>query len=71
MQLLLMLPDEADDVEIAAAAARSNGIGISALSPLHLEAHTERGLLLGYGRLREPSIPEAVTALSNIVKAEA
>jgi GntR family transcriptional regulator / MocR family aminotransferase len=70
MQLLLMLPDEVEDVEIAAA-ARSNGIGISALSPLHLEAHTERGLLLGYGRLREPSIPEAVTAVSNIVKAEA
>ena len=66
MQLLLMLPDDVDDVEIVKA-ARSKGIGLSALSPLHLAARPERGLLLGYGRLSEPSIPEAVEALSKVI----
>jgi GntR family transcriptional regulator/MocR family aminotransferase len=66
MQLLLMLPDDADDVEIADA-ARARGIGISALSPLHLAARSTRGLLLGYGRLPEPSIHEAVAVLASVV----
>lgn len=66
MQLLLTLPDEVDDVEIADA-ARSRGIGVSALSPLHLAPQPHRGLLLGYGRLPEPSIPEAVAALSAVI----
>jgi GntR family transcriptional regulator/MocR family aminotransferase len=66
MQLLLMLPDHVDDVEIAEA-ARSHGIGLSALSPLHLAACPERGLLLGYGRLPEPSIDQAVEALSKLI----
>jgi GntR family transcriptional regulator/MocR family aminotransferase len=66
MKLLLILPDGADDVEIADA-ARARGIGVSALSPLHLTAGSEQGLLLGYGRLPEPSIPGAVAALSKVV----
>jgi GntR family transcriptional regulator / MocR family aminotransferase len=66
MQLLLMLPDAAEDVAIANA-ARARGIGVSALSPLHLTAASQRGLLLGYGRLPEPSIPGAVAALSKVV----
>ena len=62
MQLLLMLPDDLDDVEVAET-ARSRGVGISPLSPLHLRPSSERGLLLGYGRLPEASIGDAVAAL--------
>jgi GntR family transcriptional regulator/MocR family aminotransferase len=64
--LLLLLPDDVDDVQLAGA-AQARGIGISALSPLHLTTRTERGLLLGYGRLPEPSIQDAVVALANVV----
>lgn len=63
MQLLLMLPSRLDDVEIAAA-ARARGINISALSPAHLTPSDDRGLLLGYGRLPEPSIEKAVSNLA-------
>jgi GntR family transcriptional regulator/MocR family aminotransferase len=63
MQLLLMLPDETDDVGVADR-ARARGVAVSALSPLHLTPRPERGLLLGYGRLPEPSIGNAVAALS-------
>lgn len=66
MQLLLPLADEVDDVAIADAAAR-RGIGLGALSPLHLARNPERGLLLGYGRLPETRISEAVDALSSIL----
>jgi DNA-binding transcriptional MocR family regulator len=66
MQLLLPLADEVDDVAIADAAAR-RGIGLGALSPLHLARNPERGLLLGYGRLLETRINEAVDALSSIL----
>jgi GntR family transcriptional regulator/MocR family aminotransferase len=66
MQLLLRLPDQVDDVGIAHA-ARARGIGVSALSPLHLVPRSQRGLLLGYGRLPEPSIPRAAAALSKVV----
>ena len=64
MQLLLQLPDKIDDVAIADAAA-SRGIGVRALSPLHLTPSHERGLLLGYGRLSESRIEDAVGALSS------
>jgi GntR family transcriptional regulator/MocR family aminotransferase len=66
MQLLLQLPHQADDVAIAAAAA-SRGIGLRALSPLHLTPSRERGLLLGYGRLAESQIEPAVAALSSVI----
>jgi DNA-binding transcriptional MocR family regulator len=66
MQLLLQLPDQADDLAIAAAAA-SQGIGVRALSPLHLTPSRERGLLLGYGRLSESQIEPAVRALSSLI----
>ena len=66
MQLLLQLPDQVDDVAIAAAAA-SQGIGVRALSPLHLTPSRERGLLLGYGRLAESQIEAAVSALSSVI----
>lgn len=66
MQLLLQLPDQVDDVAIADAAA-SRGIGARALSPLHLKPSPKRGLLLGYGRLSERRIDEAVNALSSVI----
>jgi len=67
MQLLLQLPDEVDDVAIADAAA-SQGIGVRPLSPLHLTASQERGLLLGYGRLSDRRIEEAVGALASVIR---
>ena len=66
MQLLLQLPDQVDDVAIADTAA-SRGIGVRALSPLHLAPSRERGLLLGYGRLSESRIEDAVSALSSVI----
>jgi len=66
MQLLLELPDQVDDVAIAEAAS-SRGIGVRALSPLHLAPSRERGLLLGYGRLSESRIEDAVGALSSVI----
>jgi GntR family transcriptional regulator/MocR family aminotransferase len=66
MQVLLMLPNGADDIAIAQV-ARSRGIGVSALSPLHLAERPERGLLVGYGRLSEPGIDNGVAALSSVV----
>jgi len=66
MQLLLHLPDQVDDIAIADAAA-SRGIGVRALSPLHFKPSPERGLLLGYGRLSERRIDEAVDALSSVI----
>jgi GntR family transcriptional regulator/MocR family aminotransferase len=67
MQLLLELPDQADDVAIADAAA-SRGIRVRALSPLHLTPSRERGLLVGYGRLAESTIHTAVGALSSVIE---
>jgi GntR family transcriptional regulator/MocR family aminotransferase len=62
MQILLNLPTDVDDIELVDKAA-SQGINISALSPLHLTPRPQRGLLIGYGRLPEPSIEQAVEAL--------
>jgi GntR family transcriptional regulator/MocR family aminotransferase len=67
MQLLVLLPEGVDDAEVAEA-ARTRRIGVSALSPLHLTPRPERGLLLGYGRLPEPSIREAVAALADVIE---
>jgi GntR family transcriptional regulator/MocR family aminotransferase len=66
MQLLLPLADDTDDVGLAEAAAAA-GIGISPLSPLHLTPDTQRGLLLGFGRLPEHNIRGAVDALWSVL----
>ena len=66
MQLLLPLPGRADDSVLAEAAA-ARGIGITALSPLHLARSSDRGLLLGFGRLAEHKIPLAVDALWTVL----
>jgi GntR family transcriptional regulator/MocR family aminotransferase len=68
MHVLLRLPDDIDDTAIATAAARK-GIAVQPLSALHMIANPERGLRLGYGRLPEPRIPQAVHALATILPA--
>jgi hypothetical protein len=66
MQLLLPLPGQTDDTILAQAAA-ARGIGITALSPLHLARSPDRGLLLGFGRLPNHKIPAAVDALWSVL----
>ena len=66
MQLLLRLPDQVDDVAVANVAA-FQGISVRALSPLHLAPSRQRGLLLGYGRLTESRIEDAVVALASVL----
>lgn len=66
MQLLLPLPGQTDDTILAQAAA-ARGIGITALSPLHLARSPDRGLLLGFGRLPDHKIPAAVDALWSVL----
>jgi GntR family transcriptional regulator/MocR family aminotransferase len=63
MQLLLELPDEVDDLELVKTAS-ARGINVSALSPLYLTPPRKPGLLVGYGRLPEPSIDQAVEQLA-------
>jgi GntR family transcriptional regulator / MocR family aminotransferase len=67
MQLLLPLPGQTDDTALVDAAA-ARGIGIDALSPLHLARFPDRGLLLGFGRLPDHKIPSAVDALWTVLK---
>jgi GntR family transcriptional regulator/MocR family aminotransferase len=69
MHVLLALDPSVDDTAVAASAAE-RGIGVRALSPLHLELSADRGLLLGYGRLAEEQTEDAVAALA-VVLAEA
>jgi GntR family transcriptional regulator/MocR family aminotransferase len=66
MQLLLPLPGDADDAAVAEAAARHR-IRLTPLSPMHLAASPERGLLLGFGRLPEHRVPGAVRALRAVL----
>jgi GntR family transcriptional regulator / MocR family aminotransferase len=66
MHVLLRLPPVIDDHAIAAEAA-VRGIGVRALSPMHLLRSADRGLLLGYGRLPERRIPRALDALASVL----
>ncbi len=68
MHLLLDLDPSTDDVAIVAA-AEARDIRVRALSPMHLEPSPERGLLLGYGRLVEDRVDEAVDALAAVIRA--
>jgi hypothetical protein len=53
-----------DDIGLAEAAA-ARGIGVTALSPLHLARSEDRGLLLGFGRLPEHKIPRCGCAVAD------
>lgn len=66
LHVLLRLPNSVDDVALAAAAAAAN-IGVRPLSVMSLDDASERGLLLGYGRLAEERIDGAVAALAAVV----
>jgi GntR family transcriptional regulator/MocR family aminotransferase len=66
MHLLLALDPATDDNAIAACAAE-RGIRVRALSPFHLEPSPDRGLLLGYGRVIEERIDDAVDALAAVL----
>jgi GntR family transcriptional regulator/MocR family aminotransferase len=66
LHVLLRLPDAADDTHIARVAAE-RGLAVQALSAFHLGTSADRGLLLGYGRLHETSIAEAVHELTAVV----
>jgi GntR family transcriptional regulator/MocR family aminotransferase len=63
LHVLLRLPDGVDDVAVAADAA-SRGIGVTPLSPMALDGRGEPGLVLGYSRLLETRVDEAVAALA-------
>jgi GntR family transcriptional regulator/MocR family aminotransferase len=66
MQLVLRLPDGVEDVAISQAAAESR-INVRALSPHHLVSGPRRGLLLGFGRLNEAQIKDAVAGLKAVL----
>lgn len=66
MHILLRLPDDIDDTAIVTAAV-AEGIGVQALSPLQLVPSHERGLVIGYGRLAESRIDEAIAALASVL----
>lgn len=73
VHVVLPLPDEIDDVAIAAAAAE-RGIMVRPLSPSYLPGAERgttplRGLLLGYARLTLGRIDEAVGELAEVVRA--
>ncbi|MGZ9161112.1 MAG: MocR-like pyridoxine biosynthesis transcription factor PdxR [Candidatus Limnocylindrales bacterium] len=63
LHVLIRLPDDVDDVAVAAAAAE-RGIGVRPLSPMSLDDEACQGLLLGYGRLTPERIDDAVAALA-------
>ena len=70
LHVVLRLPDTADDRAIAAEAA-AVGIGVRALSAMSLDGSGGRGLVLGYGRLPEERIGEAVAALARVLAGRA
>ena len=47
-----------------AAEAETRGIGVIPLSPMALDGRGEPGLVLGYSRLLETQVDEAVAALA-------
>jgi GntR family transcriptional regulator/MocR family aminotransferase len=67
MHLLLALDPAVDDNALAASAAE-RGIRVRALSPFHLTPSPDRGLLIGYGRLIEERIDEAVDELAVLLR---
>jgi GntR family transcriptional regulator/MocR family aminotransferase len=68
LHLLLRLPPECDDRAIATAAAGAR-IKIEALTNYRVDrGRRDPALVLGYGRLAEASIPDAVRALAAVIR---
>ncbi len=74
VHVVLALPDEVDDVAVADAAA-AIGIYVVPLSTSYVPGADRgttpsRGLLLGYSRLSEPRLDEAVAELAGLIRPE-
>jgi GntR family transcriptional regulator/MocR family aminotransferase len=67
MHVLLRLPATADD-RAAAAAAERRGVRVIPLSRFALSPAAGRGLVLGYGGLRERTVDAAVAALAGVLR---
>ena len=68
VHLLLRLPGDVDDVAVSEAAAAAR-IAVPPLSSYQVEPGLRRGLVVGYGRLHESAVEDAVKALARIVRA--
>ncbi|HYH92167.1 MAG TPA: PLP-dependent aminotransferase family protein, partial [Candidatus Saccharimonadales bacterium] len=68
LHVLLRLPPDSDDIQVAADAA-SRGIGVKALSPMAVDGAGQRGLVLGYSRVPETRVDGAVAALADSLAA--
>lgn len=68
MHLLLRLPAQVDDVSLAAA-ARSRGLAVNALSPMSLHANTGPGLLLGFTNVLPEGAMDAALCLRGVLQA--
>lgn len=67
MHLSLFLPDNFDDVAIAARAARQS-LHLSALSASYTGSAPRRGLVLGFGNTRESQIAPAVRLVEGLLR---
>jgi GntR family transcriptional regulator/MocR family aminotransferase len=66
VHLLLRLPPELDDHDVASRAKRA-GIAVPPLSAFRLTPSETGGLVLGYGRLHESAVDGAIRALDAVV----
>jgi GntR family transcriptional regulator / MocR family aminotransferase len=66
VHLLLRLPPELDDHDLASRARRA-GIAVPPLSAFRLTPSETGGLVLGYGRLHESAVDGAIRALAKVV----
>ena len=68
LHVLLRLPAGVEDTVVASDAA-VRGIGVIPLSPMALDGRGEPGLVLGYSRLLETRVDDAVAALADSLAA--
>lgn len=66
IHLLLRLPEGVDDAALGEA-ARTNGLGVTPLSP-HYFKQPRAGLLLGFGAMNEDRLAQAVERLAPLVR---
>jgi GntR family transcriptional regulator / MocR family aminotransferase len=66
LHVLVRLPPETDD-EAVAARAEARGVRVTPLSRYGHSKRAGRGLVIGYGRIHEASIPPAIRALATVV----
>jgi GntR family transcriptional regulator/MocR family aminotransferase len=66
VHLLLRFPAGVDDAAVALA-AREAGIRVPALSYFHIRPATTGGLVIGYGRVHESAIDDAIGALAQVL----